>query len=199
MCGIAGVIGPFDNTVLQEQINRMVSSMVHRGPDSGGFYINENIALGHRRLAIIDLNQNANQPFFDVSKRYSLVFNGEIYNFSDIKLELTDYCFKTNSDTEVILAAYIKWGFHCLQRFNGMFAFALWDNLEKQLFIARDRLGVKPLYYYHGHDIFIFASEIRAIKGSGTINLTVNRNSITDYLLNLSISAPHTLFEQTSS
>jgi asparagine synthase (glutamine-hydrolysing) len=190
------IIGPFDRNILQEKINRMTRLMVHRGPDSGGSYINENIALGHRRLAIIDLDDNANQPFFDISKRYSLVFNGEIYNFLDIKLKLKGYSFQTNSDTEVILAAFIKWGHQCVEYFNGMFAFAIWDNHKKELFIARDRLGVKPLYYYHSNNEFIFASEIRAIKGSGKINLSLNSNSIADYLMNLSVSAPYTLFKE---
>jgi asparagine synthase (glutamine-hydrolysing) len=195
MCGIAGIVGPFGSNVLADKINRMLRLMVHRGPDSGGTHIDEHVALGNRRLAIIDLDKSANQPFFDISKRYSLIFNGEIYNFKEIKLQLKEYCFQTSSDTEVILAAYLKWGYHCVEQFNGIFAFALWDNNEKKLFIARDRLGVKPLYYFHYAQAFIFASEIRAIKGSGLIKLKLDSHSISDYLMNLSVSAPHTLFE----
>ncbi|GAC1312463.1 MAG: asparagine synthase (glutamine-hydrolyzing) [Mucilaginibacter sp.] len=196
MCGIAGIIGPFNQIVLKDKIVKMAARLIHRGPDSDGFYFNEKIALVNTRLAIIDLNDNANQPFIDSQKRYVLLFNGEIYNFREVKSQLADYDFTSHSDTEVVLAAFMKWGPKCLERLNGMFAFAIWDNQKRQLFIARDRLGAKPLYYYHFHDRFIFASEIRAINASGLVQLEVDDDSLADYLMNLSVTAPNTLFKE---
>lgn len=195
MCGIAGLVGHFETGILTNKINKMTGTMLHRGPDSGGHYVNEGIALGHRRLSIIDLSNGANQPFIDPTGRYILVFNGEIYNFLDVKNNLNDYPFKTVSDTEVILAAFLKWGVKCLDHLNGMFAFALWDNAEKELFIARDRMGVKPLYYFHEGDKFVFASEVRAVKSSGIADFKIDNNSISDYLMNQAITIPFTLFE----
>ena len=168
--------------------------MLHRGPDSGGSYVENNIALGHRRLSIIDLTDSANQPFIDPSGRYVLVFNGEIYNYLEVKAKLSDYQFKTNSDTEVILAAYIKFGIKCLDLFNGMFAFGLWDNQEQKLFIARDRMGVKPIYYYHKQNMFMFASETRALMAPGLFDKEIDDDSLADFLMNQAITAPYTLF-----
>ena len=162
MCGIAGILNR-EVPVSEEQIRRMMDTMSHRGPDSEGFFIDGTIAFGHRRLSIIDLSSAANQPFKDPTGRYTLIFNGEIYNYAEIKPLINEYPFQTHSDTEVILAGYIKWGPGCLKYLRGMYTIALWDGEEKSLFIARDRLGVKPLYYYHDNDQFIFASEIRAI------------------------------------
>lgn len=196
MCGIAGIIGPFNQSVLKNKVVKMTARLIHRGPDAEGFYLNEKVALGNTRLAIIDLNDKANQPFIDLQKRYVLLFNGEIYNFREVKSQLVDYDFQTNSDTEVVLAAFMKWGPKCLEYLNGMFAFAIWDTLEKQLFIARDRLGVKPLYYYWLRDRFVFASEIRAIKASGLVQLEIDDHSLADYLMNLSVTAPNTLFKE---
>ncbi|MFZ3273063.1 MAG: asparagine synthase (glutamine-hydrolyzing), partial [Lutibacter sp.] len=164
MCGIAGTIGNYK----EHQLNAMLTSQHHRGPDATGKYVDPNLAaLGHNRLAIIDLSEQANQPFLDPSGRYVLVFNGEIYNYIELKEELqNDYDFKTASDTEVLLAAYIKWGATCLSRLNGMFAFAIWDNQEKMLFAARDRFGVKPFYYHCNQNGFYFASEIKALHAA---------------------------------
>jgi asparagine synthase (glutamine-hydrolysing) len=195
MCGIAGLIGPFEINLLNDKINLLTGHMLHRGPDSGGQYVKKGIALGHRRLSIIDLSNGANQPFIDPSGRYILVFNGEIYNFMEVKAKLGDYNFKTNSDTEVILASFIKWGTRCLNQLNGMFAFAVWDDKKQELFIARDRLGVKPFYYYYNQDVFVFASEIRAIKASGILKFDIDEDSVADYLMNQSVTAPYTLFK----
>ena len=195
MCGIAGVIH-FDNTNADSVvIQRMTSRMQHRGPDADGFYIRNNIALGHRRLSIIDLSTAANHPISDSKGRYQIVFNGEIYNFLEIKQELKEYHFNTNGDTEVILAAYDKWGKDALNRLNGMFAFAIWDEQKQEVFIARDRMGVKPLYYYQDEKVFVFASEIRALLASKYIPEKLDYMAIREYFLFQSFSAPNTIIE----
>lgn len=181
MCGIAGVYYFKDHASVDQTIRRMTRRMLHRGPDSEGIFIQRTIGLGHRRLSIIDLSDFANQPFTDTSGRYVLVFNGEIYNFQEVKSQLTDYSFITNSDTEVLLAAFIKWGPGCLQYLRGMFAFAIWDNVQSSLFICRDRLGVKPLYFFMNDRVFAFASEIRALLASGEVERRLDRNALTDY------------------
>jgi asparagine synthase (glutamine-hydrolysing) len=165
MCGIAGIIGDYN----EFQIDGMLISQSHRGPDATGKYFDKNFAaLGHNRLAIIDLSEQSNQPFIDNSGRYVLVFNGEIYNYIEIKASLQNqYDFKTESDTEVLLAAFITYGTACLEIFNGMFAFAIWDNQEKKLFAARDRFGVKPFFYTLFNNGFYFSSEIKALHSVG--------------------------------
>ena len=196
MCGIAGILNLKSSKTLNKPIKTMTDALAHRGPDADGFYIEENkIALGHRRLSIIDLSTNANQPFRDSTGRYTLIFNGEIYNYQEIKPLIPEYQFKTTSDTEVILAAYIKWGKDCLAHFNGMFAFALWDKIEKTLFVARDRMGVKPLYYHIDAEQFIFSSEIRSLLSSGLVSRRIDRMALRDYLVFQSVYAPYTLIQ----
>lgn len=165
MCGIAGIIGAFET----HQLDAMLLSQHHRGPDATGKYIDRNFAaLGHNRLAIIDLSPESNQPFLDPSGRYILVFNGEIYNYIELKAELKGhYAFRTDSDTEVLLASFLVYGHHCLQKLNGMFSFAIWDNQDKKLFAARDRFGVKPFFYCKEKDSFYFSSEIKALHAAG--------------------------------
>lgn len=165
MCGIAGIIGDYNEI----QLDAMLVSQHHRGPDATGKYFDKNfVTLGHNRLAIIDLSPKSNQPFFDNSGRYVIVFNGEIYNYIELKAELQNqYDFKTESDTEVLLAAFIVYGKSCLHKFNGMFAFAIWDNQEKKMFAARDRFGVKPFYYCLFQNTLYFSSEIKAIHAAG--------------------------------
>jgi asparagine synthase (glutamine-hydrolysing) len=193
MCGIVGIIG-LNKGVSSSKIHDMNKRIEHRGPDAEGFFIEDGIALGHRRLSIIDLSSGANQPLFDHSNRYVIVFNGEIYNYQDVKSEL-DYNWSSNSDTEVILAAYIKWGKACLEKLNGMFAFAIWDKVEQELFIARDRLGVKPLYYSFVNGVFVFASEIRSILASEILEAKIDENNLSEYLRFLSIATPKTLIK----
>ncbi|MBK9104744.1 MAG: asparagine synthase (glutamine-hydrolyzing) [Saprospiraceae bacterium] len=193
MCGIAGILNFSDSTRHTVAIQSMTDRIAHRGPDAEGIYVDERIALGHRRLAIIDLNESANQPMWDFSGRYVIVFNGEIYNYQDIKSRLRDYPFKTQSDTEVILAAYATWGINCLEQMNGMFAFAIWDAVEEVLFIARDRVGKKPFYYALNRERFVFSSEVRSMLASGLIPRQLEDNYLTEYLMYQAAMNEHTM------
>jgi asparagine synthase (glutamine-hydrolysing) len=213
MCGIAGVIAWEDRYRTSRQtLARLSARIAHRGPDGEGLYLNHEqqitpdrpqVALAHRRLAIIDLDPRANQPFTDHQGRH-LVFNGEIYNYRELRAELTHlnpaYPWRTTSDTEVLLAAYAHWGENCLQHLNGMFAFAIWDEEKKELFLARDRMGQKPLYYASlssepsevdaqtsaGHwrplQVVAFASEIDAIRALPWVSSEINHVSLAHYL-----------------
>lgn len=193
MCGITGIIDVRSNKDdLTPKIHRMADAMAHRGPDASGFYVENGVALGHRRLSIIDLSECANQPLFDNTKRYCIVFNGEIYNFREVKAQLGEFSFRTQGDSEVLLNAFIKWGPSCLEKINGMFSFIIWDTYEKELFFARDRLGIKPFFYYHDDHKFIFASEIRAITVQD-IKKELNEEAIIDYLFYQAVSAPLTI------
>ncbi|MUP44159.1 asparagine synthase (glutamine-hydrolyzing) [Gramella sp. BOM4] len=161
MCGIAGIIG---KNYHEAEVRQMLTSIRHRGPDASRTYKDDSCILGHNRLAIIDLSTDANQPFEDASGRFHLVFNGEIYNYKELKEEIGDrYDFRTSSDTEVLLAAYLLYGEACLEKLNGMFAFGIWDAHKRELFSARDRFGVKPFFYHQNGEHFIFASEIKAL------------------------------------
>ena len=168
----------------------MMDSMSHRGPDAEGFFLDGPLAFGHRRLSIIDLSEAANQPFEDASGRYIIIFNGEIYNYAQIKPQLDDYPFRTHGDTEVILAGYIRWGADCLSRLRGMYSIAIWDKKNQELFIARDRLGVKPVYYFQDEEQFVFASEIRAILSAVKGDRRLDRNGIAEYFRYQSVPFP---------
>ncbi len=183
MCGISGIISKKGLKISKYEISEITDAIVHRGPDSYGYYFDRNLALGHRRLSIIDLNENANQPFV-YNQNYILVYNGEIYNFKEIKSVLIKkgYFFKTNSDTEVIIASYIEWGSECLTKFNGMWSFALYDKTKEILFCARDRFGVKPFYFYDFGDKWVFGSEINQILKAGLIP-KVNYKILADYIV----------------
>lgn len=176
MCGISGIINHPDAKSL---ISKMTQIQSHRGPDATGFFTEDNNALGHNRLSIIDLSENGNQPLFSVDKRYVIVFNGEIYNYKELKQKLQkqdSYVFKTETDTEVVLASWLVWGESCLDEFIGMFAFVIWDYLEQKLFAARDRFGVKPFHYSLVNNTLVFASEIKAIHASGIVEPIPNES-----------------------
>lgn len=166
MCGIAGVLGA---PVARHTLQAMTDALAHRGPDGQRIWINAEagIGLGHRRLAIVDLSDAALQPMADNSGTLQLVYNGEIYNHVELRAELSDYPFRTRSDSEVILAAYRRWGTDCVARFNGMFAFAIWDGVRRELFCARDRLGVKPFFYAERDGQLMFASEVKGLLAGG--------------------------------
>ncbi len=182
MCGISGIFGLEDISDPKGLVNSMNQALSHRGPDAQGIYLQEEVCLGHRRLSIIDVDTSSDQPFVDPKGRYVLVYNGEIYNFRELKAQLVNWEFRTHSDTEVLMAAYDQWGLECLSLFNGMFAFALWDREEKKLIIARDRLGIKPLYFALKGKSLIFASELRAILATGLIKPKLDRFSLSDFV-----------------
>jgi len=202
MCSISGIM--YFNKKLfvkKKQIHNMNLTLKHRGPDASGIWIskNKNIGFGHTRLSIIDLSKEANQPFVDRTKNYILAFNGEIYNYMEIKKKLIDkgYQFKTkNSDTEILLLSYIEWGLKCVDKFRGMFAFAIWDNLKKKVFLIRDRVGVKPLYYKFDSEKLIFSSEIKAILLDPDYIPEIDEESMYHYLTFLCTPAPKTMFKQ---
>ena len=165
MCGIAGILYQDPSRrVDRDTLRRMTGTLSHRGPDGKGYYEDGNIGLGHRRLAIIDL-ATGSQPMYSADRSVVLVFNGEIYNYLELRAELGNlgHAFVTTSDTEVIIAAYKQWGFDCQQKFNGMWAFALWDSRRKQLFLSRDRIGEKPLHYSVHDETLVFGSEIKSL------------------------------------
>jgi len=189
MCGIAGIIG---KNASKDILLKMTNAQKHRGPDYTGFWLDENVCFGHNRLSIIDLSENANQPFQDEEERYQLIFNGEIYNYLELKNEL-DYNFVTSSDTEVLFAAYLKWGKACLNKLNGMFSFAVWDSVDKKLFAARDRFGIKPFYYHQSEDTLYFSSEIKTLHSAG-IAKEPNKKVWANYFSFGSYGMPHETF-----
>jgi asparagine synthase (glutamine-hydrolysing) len=196
MCGIAGYIY-LDKDKLADfsVVKRMTDSIIHRGPDAEGFYVKNNVALGHRRLSIIDLN-TGDQPMYNDNKTLALIFNGEIYNYIELREELKGFGFKfrTTSDTEVIIKAYEKWGVDCQSKFNGCWAIAIWDESKQQLFLSRDRVGEKPLYYTCFEDAIVFASEIKSLFAYG-IPRSPNIELIEMYLVLTNIPAPFTFYK----
>lgn len=196
MCGINGIFGTDYIEGASERIADMNRALAHRGPDDNGLFADDTVALGHQRLAIIDLSKDAAQPMYSPDKRYVLVFNGEVYNFQTLKTQIGNgYDFKTNSDSEVVLAAYLKWGKQCVNHFNGMFAFAIWDQVEKTLFIARDRMGIKPLYYYRTEQALVFSSELRSLLASELVPRKLDHMALQEYLRYQTVHAPDTLIE----
>ena len=195
MCGISGIFGIEKINDPRKIVEVMNHAMAHRGPDADGIYQGSNVVLGHRRLSIIDLSAESNQPFFSDDKRYCIVFNGEIYNYQKLRDELKEFSFRTSSDTEVLLNAYRKWGMDFLEKLEGMFAFAIWDTVEQKLILVRDRLGIKPVYYFQNNQSVLFASEIRALLSSGLIARKINQDSLIDYLRYQTVHAPQTMIE----
>ncbi len=200
MCGIAGYYAPQD-AGYKGVIERMTSRLAHRGPDSAGLWFDEEasgFALGHRRLSIIDLSEAGHQPMISDSGRYAIVFNGEIYNFRELAKELEERGarFKGHSDTEVFLAAVEAWGFEsALQKAGGMFAIALWDRREKTLFLARDRIGKKPLYFGNHKGRFFFASELKALHEIGEFRPEINRAALAEFLRHNYAPSPLSIYE----
>ncbi len=191
MCGISGFNWGDENIV-----KKMTETLNHRGPDATGVYVDKNVSLGHNRLSIIDLDERSNQPMLDATGNLVIVYNGEIYNFQELKRELANfYNFQTKSDTEVILAGYKKWGKGVLDRLNGMFAFAIWDKSRQELFMARDHAGIKPFYYMWDGKRFIFASEIKAILQHDLVGRSLNTDAFNRYLRVLYVPAPDTMIQ----
>lgn len=164
MCGIAGIVNFNNQLVSEKEIKTMMTAMKHRGPDDEGMYVDHLVGFGFVRLSILDLTIAGHQPMFSHDKRFVIIFNGEVYNYIEIREELkSKYHFKTGTDTEVVLAAFEEWGEQCLDKFNGMFSFVVYDTKTKEIFGARDRYGIKPFYYYLDDDQFLFASEIKSL------------------------------------
>lgn len=197
MCGIAGIFNTNGAAVSISQVKKMTDEIKHRGPDGEGIWTDSNIGLGHRRLAIIDLSPSGHQPMQTDDGRYILTYNGEVYNFQNIRIELEaiGYTFHSKTDSEVILKAYKQWGADALLKFNGMFAFAIWDRQRKELFIARDRYGIKPLYYYNKNNVFLFGSEIKALLTHPALTASVNVQALNEYFSFQNIFSDQTLFE----
>ena len=192
MCGIAGIVGEEN----KELITQMIKEVRHRGPDDMGVFLDKNISLGHARLSIIDLSQKGRQPMSNENGNLWITFNGEIYNFREIRneLEKKGYAFKSGTDTEVIIYAYEEYGEECVSKLTGMFAFAIWDADKKKLFAARDRFGIKPFYYYCGDNLLVFGSEIKSILLHPRIKKEVNKEAIPYFMGYEYVPAPHTLF-----
>lgn len=197
MCGIAGILEKQPRSASHQLIKKMTDAIAHRGPDGEGVFVQDNVALGHRRLAIIDPTPAGHQPMQSVDGRYVLSYNGEVYNFSQLRLELEaeGARFHSDTDTEVVLQAVNFWGERALNRFNGMFAFALWDTREKELLLARDRYGVKPLYFYQDSDLFLFASEIKALQQHPRFRSNLDTEALTEYLTFQNFFTSKTLYQ----
>jgi len=201
MCGIAGFYS-VDGVFEKEKIQAMTDSIRHRGPDSEGQYYDGTCGLGHRRLSIIDLSDRASQPMFSSDKRYVIVYNGEVYNFNEIGAKMgmniptaQKTIFKSSSDTEVILEAFSRYGTGFVHELNGMFAFAIYDTLNKELYLYRDRMGIKPVYFYWDGKNFAFASEIKALKQLNNLDLTINKTAVRKFLHLGYIPAPHSIYK----
>lgn len=201
MCGIAGFFrnsGTPGHSEHRSWLEKMGDAIYHRGPDSGGIYLDGGIGLVHRRLSIIDLSSAGNQPMESISGRYVICFNGEIYNFRELRdaLEKEGVGFRTHTDTEVLLALYERYGERCLELINGMFAIAIWDKENGELFLARDRLGKKPLYYFHVNGQFGFASEIKALKCIPFLKTNIRMDALKDFFAYQYVPDPKTIYQE---
>lgn len=195
MCGINAIFSFTGQGDFSSTVKSMNDCLAHRGPDNEGIYSQPGITLGHRRLSIIDLSAAGNQPMRSPFANHVIVFNGEIYNFREVRAKLTEFSFTTESDTEVLLAAWKKWGIACLDHLNGMFAFALWDEDRSTLWIARDRLGIKPVYYAFSKEQMLFSSEVRALLASDLVKREINRDALEDYIRYQTVHASDTILE----
>ncbi len=196
MCGIAGILKSADAPVPLDILQKMARAIAHRGPDGDGFFQHRSVGLCHRRLAILDLSPAGHQPMSSPNGRWTISYNGEVYNYKELREELVQlgHVFHSGSDTEVVLAAWAAWGEKSLERFNGMFAFAIYDRERRELFLARDRYGIKPLYYALHQSTFVFGSEIKAILASGIIGATVDLPALLEYFTFQNFFTDRTLF-----
>ncbi|MFM7764926.1 MAG: asparagine synthetase B family protein, partial [Sphingomonadales bacterium] len=193
MCGINGIFGLKDRFRTTDMLVHMNNALIHRGPDATGIFTDDNIGLGHRRLSIIDLSEDARQPMTSASGRYTIVYNGEIYNYKTLRATHRKYPYRTETDTEVILALLEEHGTQAFSMLDGMFAIAIWDREKKQLILARDRMGVKPLYFCRGGDMLLFSSEIKGLLASGHFKARINRRALGNYLMYQTVYSPETM------
>ena len=200
MCGIVGFCSNYKRTDV-EVLTSMRDALTHRGPDDMGTYIDteNNVGLAHRRLSILDLSPLGHQPMSNEKGSIWVTYNGEIYNYKEVREELIriGYTFKSNSDTEVLIKAFEQWGIECINKFIGMFAIAVWDKRTKKLYLIRDRVGVKPLYYYRKNGVFLFGSELKALMKHPDFHKEIDYNILPLYLRYGFISSPHTIFKNT--
>jgi len=202
MCGIAGIWDLANRKDWSNELDRMLGVIEHRGPDGYGVYKDRERAvyLGHKRLSILDLSENGKQPMREEKSGMAITYNGEVYNFREIRpdLEKLGHRFISNTDTEVILRSFISWGVESVQQFRGMFAYAVWDERERAIYLMRDRAGVKPLYYYHDKDLLIFSSELRALLSNECIKREIDGSALAHYFQFGYISAPRSIFSKIS-
>ncbi len=191
MCGIAIAIGLNGKPIERPAVERMAKSLLHRGPDDGGIYVDGSVGMGFRRLAILDLSDAGHQPMVSEDGQYVLVFNGEIFNYIELRAELKHlgHQFRSSGDSEVLLAAYRQWGHDCLSKLNGMWAFVIYDRQQHRIFGSRDRFGVKPLYYSRSESVIQFASEIKALRASGYLKDALNWRTTAKFLLEGSLDS----------
>ena len=200
MCGINGIYNHKSLKDVENKVKLMNSLTKHRGPDYSNIYLDSSVCIGHNRLSIIDLDSKSNQPFISADENLVLSYNGEIYNFLELKEELSkSYDFKTKSDTEVIIAAYSIWGIEMVYKFNGMFSFALWDKSKEELFLCRDRFGIKPLYYMEVNQSIIFSSSIKALKSFSHEELKIKEDDLLDFLQYGTVHQPNTILDKVKS
>jgi asparagine synthase (glutamine-hydrolysing) len=197
MCGIAGLFNLNGEPASPVILRKMTDAIAHRGPDGEGFYIDSFVGLGHRRLAIIDLSPAGHQPMATEDGNYIIVYNGEVYNFQELKVQLesSGHKFRSRTDTEVVLQAYVQWGTECVKRFNGMFAFTIWDRTRQELFLARDRYGIKPLYYIFVGSTFIFASEQKSLINHPAVPRRIDLEGLVEYFTFQNIFTDRTLLK----
>jgi asparagine synthase (glutamine-hydrolysing) len=197
MCGIVGQLNFDKSPVSPVILKKMTDAIKHRGPDGEGHWIEENVGFGHRRLSIIDLSPAGHQPMISADHRYVLTYNGEIYNFRELRteLEVKGYWFRSQTDSEVVLSALAEWGSDALLKFNGMFALAFWDRKEKKLLLARDRYGIKPLYYFQNDKKLVFGSEQKPIIEQPAFDRKINKKALLEYLTFQNIFTDQTLLE----
>ncbi len=195
MCGINVIYGVTDEFRSRDLMSHMNKCVEHRGPDDAGIFFEPGIVLGHRRLSIIDLSSGARQPMTSADGRFVLSYNGEIYNFQELKKLVPNYEFRTSSDSEVILALWEKFGKQCIEKLDGMFAIAIWDREEKKLILTRDRFGKKPIYYTRVGDNYLFSSEIRALISTGLFEPKLSRSGLSNYLLYQTVFTENTILE----
>ena len=196
MCGIAGVMNLDGEPVSPVVVRRMTDAVAHRGPDGEGSYTDGFVGLGHRRLAIIDLSAAGHQPMMSTDGQYVVTYNGEVFNFQELRLELEalGHQFRSRTDSEVVLNAYVQWGAACLTRFNGMFAFAVWDRRHRRLFLARDRYGIKPLYYTRQGHCVLFGSEVKALLAHPAYQSRLDLEALLEYFTFQNFLGDRTLF-----
>ena len=200
MCGVVGYLNLDDAPAAVRIVERMTRAVAHRGPDGSGTWVDGPLALGHRRLAIIDLTPAGAQPMLSADGRFVISYNGEVYNFRELRAELQarGHSFRSSSDTEVIVEAFAQWGVAAVERFNGMFALAVWDRVERRLLLMRDRFGIKPMYFARVGKTLLFGSEVKALLAHGALEPALDFEALGEYLTFQNFFTSRTLFKNIS-